>query len=472
MFSRRNHTAAWRLSAVSSLAFAGGTALAFLVAYAMLATNVIHRGDSWLQAEVDAMARVVRTESPDSARAQLNDEVQELLRHRAPNPSEPDEMPQDVYFFVVLGANGKPEISALVGRRQTLEAVLIRIGTGPRFPRSVRLPGWEYPVRLVSRALPGGRTLLAGAVPHDDMELLENTRELFLDMWVVMAILGFGISWFGVRRVLKRVDRMAETASQISAENLDRRIEDPGHGDEIAHLATTFNTMLERLQAALQHIRAVADSAAHDLRSPLTSLRGTLESALGSDDETARTAKIISAIEDADRMAALVDAALDIAEADAGALNVARKEVDLVELAADMVELFAPAAREKGIEISLEPRLPLRMFGDATLLQRALGNLLDNAVMHLPSGTHVRVSVRETGSDVLLEVVDDGPGFPPSIRDSAFDRAVRSPASGGRGLGLAIVRAVASAHGGTVTLGQPPEGGSRIQIRIPRSRAS
>ncbi len=471
MFSRHSRTAAWRLSAWSSLAFAGGTAIAFLAAYEMMAANVTRRGDSWLQGEADAMARVAATQSPGRVHAQLKEEVLELLHHRAPHPPEPDEAGEDLYFFVVLDANGHPETSALLGRPRDLDAVLSHLDARSGFPRSVHLPGWEYSVRLVSRPLPNGQALLVGAVPHDDMELLENVRELFAGTWLATVLLGFGVSWLGVRRVLKRVDRIAETAGQISAGRLDQRIEDPGHGDEIAHLATTFNTMLDRLQAAMQHIRAVADSAAHDLRSPLTLLRGNLESALGSEDEVERTERIASAIEAADRLAALVEASLDVAQADAGALTAARNDVDLTALASAMVELFEPAAHEKGIDLSFEPGAPLHVLGDAELLQRAVGNLLDNAVIHLPAGSHVRVRVFPANGDALLEVVDDGPGFPSSIRDQAFDRGVKSPGSSGRGLGLAIVRAVATAHGGTVSLEQPAAGGSRILVRLPRSRA-
>ncbi|NOZ77592.1 MAG: HAMP domain-containing protein [Acidobacteria bacterium] len=467
MFSRRKHTAAWRLSALSGLAFAAGTALAFLVAYSALAKTVIHRGDAWLQAEANAMAAIARSQPLEAVKTQLDEEAQELSHHQAPEPEQTGEPEQDLYFFAILDAAGHSQISASVGTPGALGQLLDLVRARSRVPDAIRLPGWEYPVRLVSRAVGDGRTLLAGWVPHDDMELLESTRQLFIIMWILMVVLGFALSFYGLRRVLTRVDRIAETAAAISAHNLNQRIDDPGRNDEIAHLTLTFNGMLGRLQAAVGSLRAVADSTAHDLRSPLTSLRGTLESALSSDDVAAKDEKLAAGIEDVDRMAALVDAALDLAEADAGALSVTRKDVDLTTLAADMVDLFLPAAEEKGIRLIFRPGAALSINADPDLLRRALGNLLDNALMHLPAGTQVAVSVRRGDGEAVLAVVDDGPGFPAALRDRAFQRNVRRPGSPGRGLGLAIVRSIAEAHGGGVSLDQPPGGGSRVTIHLP-----
>jgi signal transduction histidine kinase len=470
MSSRRSRTAAWRLSAVSAAAFAVGTAVAFAGAYVALSRSILHRGDAWLSGEAHSVAQMVATSPPAEARKELEDEVRELAQVALPpdrGAARAEESP--VLFFIVLDADGRVWAEESIGGAAAGVQVARNVGRYAATPTWERLPGREYPVRVVADRLGDGRVVVVGVTPSADLELLESTRELFLQVWAAMVLLGFAVSWVGIRRVLSRVDRLAQAAAGITAASLDRRLDDPGRRDEISNLTNTFNAMLDRIQAAVGQVRTMADSLAHDLRSPVTSLRGSLEGALTAPDEAARLEGLAAAIDEVDRLATLIDSALETAEAEAGALHMARSRLDLADLAAALTDLFLPAAAERGIALELRAPAPVPVDGDPNLLRRLLMNLLDNATTHLARGCKVTVSVTAENVHALIEVSDNGPGFPPEVRARAFERLVHGPDSPGKGLGLSIVHAVAIAHGGTVRLEHPGSGGSRIRVILPAS---
>lgn len=173
------------------------------------------------------------------------------------------------------------------------------------------------------------------------------------------------------------------------------------------------------------------------------------------------------AIEGLDHLSAVLDATLDTAEAEAGALRLNRRPLDLTTLAGELVELYLPAAEESGLVMRLRTQGPVRVEADEGLLRRAITNLLDNALTHLPAGCAVEVAVIGDEHRAVVTVSDDGPGFPEEVRDRPFERFVHGARSPGSGLGLAMVRAVAHVHGGSARLVQPLSGGSAIEIEIP-----
>lgn len=468
MSSRHRHTAAWRLSVLSTMAFAVGTAIAFSAAYFMISRSILNRVDVWLTGEVEAIAQSVSDSSRDRAVQQLKSEVQELEHFVVQLPGKAsDEEDETALFFVMLDPAGTIWAEASLGGEDLIHQAVTSTALSGSGPSWFSTPTYEYPVRVMSTVLADGRVLLAGATPSIDLEILEEISELFIQVWAGMVLLGFGVSWMSIRRVLSRIDRMAQAATEITAASLGQRVQDPGHNDEIAHLAATFNAMLERVQVAVEQVRSMAGSLAHDLRSPITTLRGVLESALTTRDETAREEYLVAALSDVDRLANLVDSALDAAEVEAGALHLTREEIDLVELATDIAELFQPAAAERGINIEIRASSPIMIDCDASLLRRLLMNLMDNAVIHLPAGSYATVAIATAHDHAVIEFRDNGPGFPEEVRDHAFDRLVHEGRSPGRGLGLAIVRTIATAHGGTAVLDHPSGGGSRITITLP-----
>jgi len=206
---------------------------------------------------------------------------------------------------------------------------------------------------------------------------------------------------------------------------------------------------------------------AHDLRTPLAALRGTLEGARDESDASVARSGVEAAIGEVDDLTALVGATLDSAEAEAGALRLRRAPLDLAALVRDVADLYQPAAADHELELIVAADEPVEIVGDAGLLRRVAINLFDNALAHLPAGAHVRVTVGADSGRAVLELRDDGPGFPVEIRGRAFERLVRGAGSSGRGLGLASVRAVAVAHGGRAALDHPAGGGSVVRVELP-----
>jgi two-component system, OmpR family, sensor kinase len=280
-------------------------------------------------------------------------------------------------------------------------------------------------------------------------------------------------------RAMRPIKALTGLARQItSTRDPSKRIPVPATDDEVGELARTMDGMLQALdeatserEQALDRQREFVADASHELRTPLTSIQANLEllQATGADSEDDQAA-VDSALASTRRMSGLVSDLLLLARADAGR-QVARKELDLAQVATGALEEVQPLAGERRIDQQIEKPLPLG--GSPDELHRMIRNLLENAVRHTPDKTTIELTVRRDGDQALLEVLDDGPGIPAGMEGQVFDRFVRgdgpsdTAGGGGSGLGLAIVRAVAVSHGGSVEAGRSTYGGARFSIRLP-----
>jgi signal transduction histidine kinase len=248
-----------------------------------------------------------------------------------------------------------------------------------------------------------------------------------------------------------------------------------GTRDEARRLAESFNRMLDRLEDAFERQREFVADASHDLRTPLTVVRGQIEVlARNPDPDRAEVRRVSELVSQAiARMEAMVEDLLRLARSEsAGSMRLETLELEPL-LVAEVEGLAFSADRE--LKVGVVTNRPVDI--DREQMARALSNLVANAIAHTPDGGHVEVSARDCGSGVALSVDDDGPGVPPAERDRVFDRFTRldqsrTSASGGSGLGLAIVRAIAEAHGGSVSCSVSPLGGARFEIRLPAAVGS
>nr|WP_237545390.1 HAMP domain-containing sensor histidine kinase [Streptomyces sp. SID1046] len=277
------------------------------------------------------------------------------------------------------------------------------------------------------------------------------------------------LAWWVTGRALRPVSAIRAELAAVTGSELDRRVPDPGGADEIARLARTVNDTLDRLERSDARQRQFTADASHELRNPLAAVRSRLEVALAMDRPDRES--VAAALADTERLQAIAADLLLLARLDGGPAP--RSEpVDLALLAAE------DAARRNGGGDRVGPRVALRLdvgapvpaSGDPARLERALANLVDNALRY----ARAEVVVRATEHDgwAVLEVTDDGPGIPEADRDRVFERFVRldadrGRASGGTGLGLAIAREIARAHGGDVRALPAPTGGARLVLRIP-----
>jgi hypothetical protein len=302
-----------------------------------------------------------------------------------------------------------------------------------------------------------------------------QTEQLFTTTlpWTVglVLLLGLGGGALMSRNMLARLDSINRTSGEIMAGDLSRRVPIGDAHDEFDALAENLNAMLDRIERLMKGVREVTDSVAHDLRTPLNRLRNRLESTLRQlDPASAETAEIEAAVSETDQLITTFNALLLIAEADAGVSRGEMLPIDLAPIAADMAELYAPLAEEKGVSLEIAPSGMTMIDGNRSLISQALANLVDNAIKYTPSGGRVMVRASETPLGAELRVSDTGPGISTPERARVVERFVRLEASRnspGTGLGLSLVAAVARLHDARLIL-EDNAPGLRAIIRFPR----
>ena len=316
-----------------------------------------------------------------------------------------------------------------------------------------------------------GRRLLVA----QDQSRLEATRLLINQafLWalgggLVLALLGGFLMSYSVMRRIEAINRASR---EIMTGRLQRRMPLRGINDEFDQLSGNLNAMLDRIDSLIEGVKSVADNIAHDLRTPLTRLRGRLENLTGRpglDDEV--RGELNSAMTEADHLLATFRALLRIARLESGTHDREWSEIDLHGLLQDAWELYQAVGEEKDIAVHLG-RASGHLRGDRDLLFQALSNLLDNAIKYSPPGSEVTLDATEDPEAVTLSVADRGPGIPAVEHEKVLDRFYRSASVTGipgSGLGLALVNAIAKQHGGQLQLSDNTPG-LRVTLRLPRA---
>jgi signal transduction histidine kinase len=463
--NRPRGTAAWRISIWTTAAFAVGSALAFFIIYLVISKELRQRSDAWLSGEAEVLAEVSSRTPRDNLYDRIVEEVAELATQEVPDERNSKGQRLNSVFFLQTIAGSDP-LWVGPGPKDAFQQAIAQAALQPRAPQSVSVQGWKTPFRVVFHDGAPGNAIFLGLSERGAMHQLNRLLGRLFFVWVGMVLLGFVISYQSARRTLTRVEDITETVAGIGTDDLGRRLPEARPYDEISRLAETFNRMLARIQASVSQLRAVTDGVAHDLKSPVTSIRGTLEVALSDATDHRWRENVAEAIEGLDRLSQLLNTTLDLAEAEAGALRLDRELVDLSSLVRQHVDLYQPAMAERRHELLADLEERVMVEADVTLMNRAIGNLLDNELTHLPDGCTIHLGVHALDGAVEMVIEDNGPGFPPEIGSRAFQRFVKGEHSPGHGLGLPLVEAVVQAHGGTVRIADQ-RGGARIIILLP-----
>ncbi|HVC37740.1 MAG TPA: HAMP domain-containing sensor histidine kinase [Gammaproteobacteria bacterium] len=313
----------------------------------------------------------------------------------------------------------------------------------------------HFELRAVAVTLPGGYHLLVGQSLDELTELRNTILALTIAAVLLVLIVGFLGGALVGNGVVRRLRAVMHTADTIMAGDLTQRIPEEHRRDEFDALANKLNAMLARIEQLMKSTREVTENVAHDLRSPLTRLRGRAEMALMKSGDAARQREALQkAIEETDGIVATLNAILSIAQIQSGA----RREWSAVDLAAvcrDAADLYEALADEKGIQFTTEISNTVNVRGNRQLISQAIGNLLDNAIKYTPEGGAVSLTLATQDNDAVVSVNDSGPGIPAELRVRALQRFVRLDASRsqpGSGLGLSLVKAVAEQHSAVLTL--------------------
>jgi len=460
-------TAAWRISIWTTLAFALGTAVAFYIVYYLVAQGIRERSDTWLSGEAEVLAQVSADTPRDHLYKRIVGEVAELATQEVPDERNArGESLNSVFFLATDPNNSEAQLWVGPNSKDAFVTAIQGAKLVPGVPRSIKVEGLRQTFRVVVRAQ-NGRTVYLGLSDRGANHLLHTLGRRFLMVWGGMFLVGFVISYWSARRTLLRVERITETVARIGTEDLDERLPEPVNSDEISRLAKTFNRMLDRLQSSVNQLRTVTGGIAHDLKSPVTLIRGTLESALCHEGNEKWRDSVGEAVEDLDRLLQLLNTTLDLAEAEAGALHMDRSPVDFSDVVRQLVDIYQPAMAERHHDVTTDLEGRVVVDADLTLLNRVVSNLLENELTHLPVGCRVSIRLHSHEGSAELVIEDNGPGFPPDIGSRAFERFVKGKHSPGHGLGLAFVDAVVEAHGGEARISDRTGGGAVITLSLP-----
>lgn len=307
-----------------------------------------------------------------------------------------------------------------------------------------------------------------------EKELLAGYRRWF---WTILAaacafmpLIGYRIALQGIRPV----EEMASTARRISSSNLRERIRPEGYPFELASLAGTFNNMLDGLEESFERISRFSADIAHDLRTPVNNIRGEAEVALARARTVEEYREVLeSCLEEAVRLSNLIGDLLFLARAESPLALLHRETTDVAQLLTRVREYYEASASDAGVSLTNTcPGEPVIAAIDQSLIQRALSNLVSNAVAHTPSGGSILMTVKTNLSNLHIEVSDNGIGIPADALPRVFDRFFRVDASrsqmfGGTGLGLAIVQTIALLHGGNVQISSGLGEGTRVTLSLP-----
>jgi len=339
-----------------------------------------------------------------------------------------------------------------------------------RLERSDEDMGPPHVVRGRAFDLAGGFHMFVGR----DTEERGDFRRIMVDAlaWALIPALLLGLLGGALigRYSLRRVDAVRATGEDIVNGDLSRRVPLTGSGDEFDRLAQTINKMLDQIDTLMTGMRTVTDSLAHDLRSPLTRAKSSIELALRKDSDVRTYRQVLEQTNaEFETILRTFEALINIAQAEAGINRLALGCLDLSGLVNDLIEVYQPMAEDVGLSLATEIPPSIASEGHRQLLGQAIANLLDNAIKYTPDGGRIQVSLKRDGGSPVLSVCDSGPGIPPVDRDRVLQRFVRlddSRATPGSGLGLSLVAAVAKLHGARLELADN-EPGLRVTLTFP-----
>ena len=465
MSSRRllsiHRTLAFRLTLWYAGIFLFSAAVAFGFSYYLITTTLRGRTDQDLLAEVRSFSSVMVLQGVEAVKRQA------LIESQAAGEKK--------IFIQLLYPDGRLFSSSNMSYFHNIpisrEAISRMLEQKEPFFATVSSPDHRHEIRVVYALLGPGLIIHLGQAMDDIAHIIEVFQRIFVATMAALFALAVVAGWFMARRALGGVETVTRTARRIADGRLNERVPVKRAEDEIDQLAVTFNQMLDRIQGLMNGIKEMTDNIAHDLNSPITRIRGQAEIALTSgsaiDEYEAMAA---SAIEESDRLLEMINTMLFISRTEAGLSQPELKPMDIAAVVRDACGLFQSMAEDKRISLACRTPESLPMRGDIRLIQRMIGNLLDNAIKYSPEGGTVDVSIRSTPDrSVSITVTDTGAGISAKDLPHIFERFYRGDPSRslpGVGLGLSFARAVARAHGGDITVESSPAG-SAFSVTFP-----
>lgn len=463
-FSLKN-TLAFRLTLWYAGIFTFCAAVAFLLFYILITSTIRDRSDEELLAQANRLAALYTVEGVDELARNVALEAQAAGVRKV--------------FFRLLSPGGAIFSSSNMSYWQNIgihkEAIRQLASGANHVFATITVPNRRDKIRVLYVMLDPELIMQIGQTTENYPRFIDIFRWIFIATMAFLVFFAAAVGWFMARQAVSGVEAVTRAARKIAAGTLEERVPVRNWGDEIDQLAITFNEMLDRIQKLIREMKEITDNIAHDLKSPLTRMRGAAEVTL----TTGRTtneyeAMTASTIEECDRLLDMINTMLLISRTEAGIEHPPLTEIDMGKIVSDAWELYGPSAEDKGIKLNCNAPPGMLIEADVPMIRRMIANFLDNAINYTPSGGTVDISV-STGDNqsVILRISDTGPGISSRDLPRIFERFYRgdhSRSMSGTGLGLSLARAIARSHGGDISVDSTPGQGSAFTVTLPKKR--
>jgi signal transduction histidine kinase len=465
MFSRWRENAAYtlgaRLGVWYAVLFAGSSIAIVVLTYLLLGSSLTERDRDLIRTTLVAYARqyeqvglrglerAIRSDQASGRSERL------FVRLAAGG--------QDIVFYNLPGEWSEYDLSQLERPR----------AEGGELWSLIPRRGTSDVLEVQSAFLSDGTLVQVGKSTEMRDELLRRFRTVLavaVGVFIVLGALGGALLTRSTMQPLRQLAEVVQTILQTG--RFEARVPVEGSGDPLDRLGSLFNAMLDRIASLVAGMRGSLDNVAHDLRTPMTRLRGLAERALesGGDDPARYREALADCLEESERVVEMLNALMDISEAETGVMRLVLERLDAEAVVRDVAELYEDVADDKGVVIETDAPVGAEVLADRSRLRQVLANLVDNAVKYTPPGGRVVLRARAAADSVAIEVEDNGPGISaedlPRIWDRLY-RGDRSRSERGLGLGLSLVRAVVEAHKGRAEVVSSPGQGARFTVTLP-----
>jgi heavy metal sensor kinase len=456
------HTLAFRLTLWYAGIFTLSACVAFMFFYLLITSVIRQQTDQDLLSEVRTFSSILSVQGAEALKQQAFLEAQaggeKKVFFRLLYITGQLFSSSNMSYWRDIGINKKAIEQLLDGRRPVFDTISI--------------PDRQHKVRILYAVLGPGLILQLGRSMDNYTRIIEAFRKIFVTTMAVLFVLAVIVGWFMAKRALAGVETVTQTARRISDKSLNERVPVKKQVDEIDQLALTFNQMLDRIQKLVTEIKEMNDNIAHDLKSPITRIRGTAEVSLTTGSSLEEYEQMAgNTVEECDRLLDMINTMLIISKTEAGVGQFENKEIDIARVVQDACELFLPAAENKGLALVCDTPDQLPINGDNRMIQRMISNLLDNAVKYTFAGGKIEVAAQsDSQQSIQITVKDTGVGIAGEYLPHIFERFYRCDPSRsltGTGLGLSFARAIARAHGGDITVTSNLNKGSTFTVILP-----